>query len=198
VHFGVGRYLYYLDGKWVKYDGQSKKLLETPQLPSWALPGQQATVPQDAPAVAADEHDDDASADNGNGHVAPPAIEPNAAMIIQDADKVKSALIDMAVVEGERRGNKGAVAASEEQRKFLARTLKEACGAVKEHDDRHAIYRYVFGADTLTVAQAGALFEFLVAKLPDGKYQTKTTAAAQVSTLYRAAQLAAGQRELAA
>ena len=197
VHFGIGRYLYYLDGAWVKYDSQSKRLIETPSLPKWALPGEAEKVPDDAPAVAAEEKGDDAPADNGNSHVAPP-IEPDTATILQDADKIKSALIDMAVVEGERRGNKGAVAASEEQRKFLARTLKEACGAVKEHDDRHAIYHYIFGTDTLTVAQAGALFEFLVAKLPDGKYQTKTTAAAQVSTLYRAAQLVAGQRELAA
>ena len=38
VAWGIGRYLYDLDGIWVKYDPQRKRLLETPNLPGWALP----------------------------------------------------------------------------------------------------------------------------------------------------------------
>jgi hypothetical protein len=38
VKWGVGRYLYYLDQKWVAYDAQTRKLKEVPTLPHWALP----------------------------------------------------------------------------------------------------------------------------------------------------------------
>lgn len=72
VHFGIGRYLYYLGGTWVAYDAQFKRLKETPKLPKWALPGEHERVPQDAPAVAVDEADDDAPEASDNGHVAPP------------------------------------------------------------------------------------------------------------------------------
>ena len=199
VHFGVGRYLYYLDGKWVKYDAQSKKLIETPQLPSWALPGQQATVPQDAPAVAADEHDD-ASADNGNGHVALPAIEPNATMIIQDADKIKSVILDIqAKKEDDNPGWKGKPATGQ-QRQLMARMLDLALGDNKGDEARHAVYGYLYGvteSEAMTMAQTAAVLDFVIVTV-DKQYQLKTTAAAQVTTLYRAAQLVAGQKELAA
>jgi hypothetical protein len=41
VKWGVGRYLYYLPAEWVRAEkrgGNSVKLLETPELPSWAVP----------------------------------------------------------------------------------------------------------------------------------------------------------------
>ncbi len=71
VHFGIGRYLYYLGGTWVAYDAQAKRLKETPKLPKWALPGEHERMPQDAPAVAVDEADDGAPEASGNGHEAP-------------------------------------------------------------------------------------------------------------------------------
>lgn len=133
-----------------------------------------------------------------NGHSAPPAIEPDAATILKDADKIKSALVDMATAKADERADQGKAALTTEQRKYLARTLKDACPAVAEQGDRYSIYRLVFGTDKLNIAQASAIIDLLVAKTPDGKVQLKTTAPAQVSTLYRAAQLTAGQRELAA
>lgn len=36
--WGIGRYLYYLPKTWVPYNPESKKLLEIPALPNWALP----------------------------------------------------------------------------------------------------------------------------------------------------------------
>lgn len=135
---------------------------------------------------------------SGNGHSAPPAIEPDAATILKDADKIKSALVDMATAKADERADQGKAALTTEQRKYLARTLKDACPAVAEQGDRYSIYRLVFGTDKLNIAQASAIIDLLVAKAPDGKAQLKTTAPAQVSTLYRAAQLTAGQRELAA
>lgn len=135
---------------------------------------------------------------SGNGHSAPPTIEPDAATILKDADKIKSALVDMATAKADERADQGKAALTTEQRKYLARTLKDACPAVAEQGDRYSIYRLVFGTDKLNIAQASAIIDLLVAKAPDGKVQLKTTAPAQVSTLYRAAQLTAGQRELAA
>ena len=196
VHFGVGRYLYYLDGTWVKYDPQSKKLLETPKLPKWALPGEQERMPQDAPAVAVEEAGDDEPAPAGNAHVAPP-IEENPAIVLKDADKLKSTLIDMAAAKADERADQGATALTTEQRKYLARTLKDACPAVAEQPERYGIYRLVFGTDKLNLAQASAIIDLLVAKTPDGKAQLKTTAAHQIATLHRAAQLLAGQQPLA-
>jgi hypothetical protein len=38
VKFGIGRYLYRLEGQWVDYDPQKKKILGTPRLPQSALP----------------------------------------------------------------------------------------------------------------------------------------------------------------
>jgi hypothetical protein len=38
VKFGIGRYLYRLEPQWVDYDPKKKKLLQTPELPPWALP----------------------------------------------------------------------------------------------------------------------------------------------------------------
>ena len=135
---------------------------------------------------------------SGNGHSAPPTIGPDAATILKDADKIKSALVDMATAKADERADQGKAALTTEQRKYLARTLKDACPSVAEQGDRYSIYRLVFGTDKLNIAQASAIIDLLVAKAPDGKAQLKTTAPAQVSTLYRAAQLTAGQRELAA
>ena len=44
VKWGIGRYLYKLEGKWVRCSsyGKSVKLEETPTLPAWALPKQPA------------------------------------------------------------------------------------------------------------------------------------------------------------
>lgn len=43
VLWGIGRYLYYLPNIWIplKPQGNSYALAETPQLPSWAIPGAQ-------------------------------------------------------------------------------------------------------------------------------------------------------------
>lgn len=173
-------------------DGKpSKNASAQPQHKPQGQQKQQARAPQPEPP-------DDEPAGNGTARVIPPAIEPDAATILKDADKIKSALIDMAASIADQRADNGAVALSTEQRKYLARTLKDACAAVKESEDRHAIYRLVFDADELTIAQASAMIDLWIVKTPDGKAQLKPTAAGQVSTLYRAAQLKAGQRELAA
>ena len=56
VHFGVARYLYYLPAQWVAYDGQRKRLAETPKLPSWAMPGSEPKIAEAAgPATAPEE-----------------------------------------------------------------------------------------------------------------------------------------------
>ena len=45
--WGIGRYLYKLDGVWVDYDAQKKRLATTPMLPDWALPeGMRGGSPQ--------------------------------------------------------------------------------------------------------------------------------------------------------
>lgn len=44
VKFGIGRYLYKLDGVWVDYDDEKKRPLETPALPDWAM------APEEPPA----------------------------------------------------------------------------------------------------------------------------------------------------
>lgn len=44
VKFGIGRYLYKLDGVWVDYDDEKKRPLETPALPEWAM------APEEPPA----------------------------------------------------------------------------------------------------------------------------------------------------
>ncbi len=49
--FGLGRYLYFLPMTWCAYDQQRKKLLETPQLPDWALPGWERQSKANATAV---------------------------------------------------------------------------------------------------------------------------------------------------
>jgi len=49
VKFGVGRYLYALPKRWVAYDAQHKRLAEEPQLPSWAIPGDENDLGEDAP-----------------------------------------------------------------------------------------------------------------------------------------------------
>ena len=46
--FGLGRYLYDLDGQWVDLD-EKKRPLETPRLPDWALPKAQQPVKQANP-----------------------------------------------------------------------------------------------------------------------------------------------------
>lgn len=59
VKWGVGRYLYNLDGGWVDYDAQKKQLVKTPTLPAWALPKAQRPPAKSIPASAK-------SAANGN------------------------------------------------------------------------------------------------------------------------------------
>jgi len=41
VKFGIGRYLYALPKRWVAYNAQRKQLAEIPQLPNWAIPGEE-------------------------------------------------------------------------------------------------------------------------------------------------------------
>ena len=43
--FGLGRYLYRIPKVWCAYDAQSRKLLEKPALPKWAIPEGVAYVP---------------------------------------------------------------------------------------------------------------------------------------------------------
>jgi hypothetical protein len=50
VQWGIGRYLYRLDGVWCEYDSQRKQLKGTPKLPAWALPKGSAPAPQQAAA----------------------------------------------------------------------------------------------------------------------------------------------------
>lgn len=38
VKYGVGRYLYRLPLQWVPFDAQKKRIVNTPQLPAWAIP----------------------------------------------------------------------------------------------------------------------------------------------------------------
>lgn len=38
VQWGIGRYIYALDGMWVDYDAQKKQIVKAPVLPTWALP----------------------------------------------------------------------------------------------------------------------------------------------------------------
>ena len=47
--FGLGRYLYDLDGQWVDLD-EKKRPLETPRLPDWARPNAQQPLKQGGPA----------------------------------------------------------------------------------------------------------------------------------------------------
>lgn len=47
--FGLGRYLYDLEGQWVDLD-RAKRPLETPRLPDWALPQAQRLAKQGGPA----------------------------------------------------------------------------------------------------------------------------------------------------
>jgi hypothetical protein len=44
VLWGVGRYLYRLPKSWVAFDAQKKRLAETPALPRWALPREEASL----------------------------------------------------------------------------------------------------------------------------------------------------------
>jgi len=55
VQFGVGRYLYYLPARWVAYDEDHKRFAEEPQLPAWALPGNEPKMAPTGPAIAVDE-----------------------------------------------------------------------------------------------------------------------------------------------
>lgn len=60
VKFGIGRYLYRLEGQWVSYDQERKQLSEVPRLPAWALPeGMETIVSNKAPK-------DSPLSDNGN------------------------------------------------------------------------------------------------------------------------------------
>lgn len=44
ILWGVGRYLRRVEGKWVQYNAQYKRLVEIPSLPAWALPGGKADL----------------------------------------------------------------------------------------------------------------------------------------------------------
>ena len=46
VHFDVGRYLYFLDTPWVEVDSRNAIIGELPELPSWALPDNDAALGQ--------------------------------------------------------------------------------------------------------------------------------------------------------
>ncbi len=50
VHWGIGRYLYYLPRTWCDYDPAKKEITSPPTLPHWALPHDAA--PKPAPAAA--------------------------------------------------------------------------------------------------------------------------------------------------
>jgi hypothetical protein len=61
--FGLGRYLYDLEGQWVDLD-EKKRPLETPQLPDWARPKSQSSHEQ---AAAPRSNDNAQASGNGNG-----------------------------------------------------------------------------------------------------------------------------------
>ncbi len=75
--FGLGRYLYRLPKWWVAYDAQSRKLLETPALPKWAIPEGVAYVPpmsqDEVERVAADRGLPTAQPHRSNGNGKDPA-----------------------------------------------------------------------------------------------------------------------------
>lgn len=48
VKFGIGRYLYALPLEWVPYDSQRRRLAMKPELPSWAIPGDDEEVDESA------------------------------------------------------------------------------------------------------------------------------------------------------
>lgn len=54
VKWGIGRYLYGLEGVWVKCEqrGKSVVLKETPKLPAWALPKKAGQKPEQSEKVA--------------------------------------------------------------------------------------------------------------------------------------------------
>jgi hypothetical protein len=62
--FGLGRYLYDLDGQWVDLD-EKKRPVETPRLPEWARPKMQQ--PQKQAGVAAQQTSSPQHKQNGNG-----------------------------------------------------------------------------------------------------------------------------------
>lgn len=72
VHFGIGRYLYYLDAPWLGWDNQDKCFTEVPKLPAWAIPPDEGAAPDPGPSkakaiiepVPSPEPDNEAPADN--------------------------------------------------------------------------------------------------------------------------------------
>jgi len=62
VKWGIGRYLYRLPKMWVGYDAARKQLAETPDLPSWALPGGTRSTGEQAPTNGSGK------STSGNGH----------------------------------------------------------------------------------------------------------------------------------
>jgi hypothetical protein len=50
VKWGIARYIYRIPKQWVGYDAARKQLAETPDLPSWALPGGPRSTEEQAPA----------------------------------------------------------------------------------------------------------------------------------------------------
>lgn len=55
VKFGIGRYLYRLEGVWVDYDAQHKRLVKDPTLPDWCKPKPRAKKPALVNAADAQE-----------------------------------------------------------------------------------------------------------------------------------------------
>lgn len=55
VRFGIGRYIYRLQGQWVEYDEQKKRLARVPALPTWAIPKQETLTHPDGVPPDLDE-----------------------------------------------------------------------------------------------------------------------------------------------
>lgn len=157
VHFGVGRYLYYLPGQWVGYDQQRKCLTETPRLPAWALPGSEPKIADEAgPAVAAEElampqDGDQHERGRTQGQPKPSNVRPWEPEMTRTMISKKIAQID------DMRD------ASSDQSNLTAGRLNDLFGnkARDQRDQlRHSLLMYLLGTDTtkwLTVGQCKAL-----------------------------------------
>ena len=98
VKWGIGRYLYDLDGQWVRCEvfGKTIKLSEQPKLPVWAIPGgkkQPVDTPAAQPAPNGNSHEPEAEAAPQTGHYIVPKGEsaPNALVSSGICDNVPAA-----------------------------------------------------------------------------------------------------------
>lgn len=73
--WGIGRYLYNLEGTWIECEvfGKTVRLKGTPKLPAWALP--KGTQPAPPKVTATQPATTSTNGTNGNGHKPAPTVE---------------------------------------------------------------------------------------------------------------------------